>query len=154
LIDHRKPNGEDRKSQIVHSHSISIDSRRSPAMDAVADNGSPSSHRPAQSRPAAADQAGADGVAADPQARCRHDLIRAQCWECRSRRAKLPGRVAVTSGGTVFHVAEDCQALHDGWRKTSRRGGSLSDLTWVPTGNALAEGRGSCVECCAHLDPT
>jgi hypothetical protein len=121
-------------------------------LDAVAQNGPRTT--PQQAR----DSSTRDSVdrerAADPQARCVHDLIRAQCWECRSQRAKLPDRVAVTSGGSVFHLADHCEALNDGWRQISRRGGTPSELVWVPTADALAEGRGGCEVCCAHLDLT
>jgi hypothetical protein len=87
----------------------------------------------------------------EPDGRCRHDLIIDQCWECRSRPDGLPGRVAVTSGGSVFHVAAGCAALHDGWRQVDRRGGTPSDLRWVPIADALATGRGGCEVCCAKL---
>ena len=64
--------------------------------------------------------------------RCRHDLLRDECRECRPRRPDLPASVAITSAGTVFHLVDHCQALGDGWRHVSRRGGTPSDLTWVP----------------------
>ena len=85
-------------------------------------------------------------------ARCRHDLLHDECWDCRPRGPGLPASVAITSGGVVFHLVDQCQALQDGWRHVSRRGGTPSDLTWVPLADALAAGRGGCEVCCAHLD--
>jgi ribonuclease HI len=93
-----------------------------------------------------------DQSAVDLQARCVHDLVRNQCWECRPGRTKLPDRVAITSGGSVFHLAEHCEALHDGWRQISRQGKTPSDLSWIPIADALTAGRGGCEVCCAHLD--
>ncbi|WP_305787876.1 hypothetical protein [Symbioplanes lichenis] len=81
--------------------------------------------------------------------RCIHDLITRQCWQCRPSAAPRPERVAITSGGAVFHLSEGCAALHDGWRRLERRGGVRSDLTWVPTVDAIAAGRGACEICCA-----
>jgi len=84
--------------------------------------------------------------------RCVHDLITRQCWQCRPSAGTRPDRVAVTSGGAVFHLSEGCTALHDGWRYIERRGGVRSELTWVPTVDALAAGRGACEVCCAGRD--
>jgi ribonuclease HI len=64
------------------------------------------------------------------------------------RRSGLPDRVAITSGGAVFHLVDHCQGPRDGWR----RGGTAGHLTWVPLAEALAAGRGGCEVCCAHLD--
>jgi hypothetical protein len=93
---------------------------------------------------------GSSGSLAD--CRSKHDLVAAQCSGCRPGRGGLPARVAITSGGSVFHTVEQCEALHMGWRQVSRRGGSISDLRWVPITNALTEGRGGCEVCCAHLN--
>jgi hypothetical protein len=84
--------------------------------------------------------------------RCVHDLITLQCWQCRPSAGTRPERVAVTSGGAVFHLSEGCAALHDGWRRIERRGGVRSDLTWVPIVDAVAAGRGACEVCCAGRD--
>lgn len=85
-------------------------------------------------------------------ARCVHELVVDQCWECRPRRAQdLPARVAITRAGAVFHILEACSALHDGWRQVDRRGAVRGDLIWVPTADALAAGRGACEVCCADL---
>lgn len=91
-------------------------------------------------------------ITAAPETRCVHDLFLDQCWTCRPTRVQLPERVAVTSGGAVFHIADHCAALHDGWRSVKRRGGRPGDLAWIPIADALAEGRGGCEVCCAHLD--
>jgi hypothetical protein len=93
-------------------------------------------------------------AAVEPLARCVHDLVRNECIDCRPVRPGLPARVAITSGGAVFHIAKQCEGLHDGWRRLSRSGGTPSDLVWVPIADALAAGRGSCEKCCAHLDLT
>ncbi|MFI5911391.1 hypothetical protein [Dactylosporangium sp. NPDC051541] len=45
--------------------------------------------------------------------RCVHDLILDQCWRCRPRPTGFPARVAITSGGAVFHLSEGCRALHE-----------------------------------------
>jgi ribonuclease HI len=84
--------------------------------------------------------------------RCVHDLIIRQCWQCRPSASMRPERVAVTSGGAVFHLSEDCTALNDGWRRIERRGGVRSDLTWVPTVDAITAGRGACEICCVGHD--
>jgi ribonuclease HI len=81
--------------------------------------------------------------------RCIHDLVTRQCWQCRPKVGTVPDRVAVTAGGRVFHLSEACIALHDGWRYIERRGGDRAELTWVPTVDALAAGRGACEVCCA-----
>jgi ribonuclease HI len=85
-------------------------------------------------------------------ARCVHDLITSQCWQCRPKAGDRPDRVAITSGGAVFHLSEACRALRDGWRHVERRGGIRSDLTWVPTVDALTAGREQCEVCCAGRD--
>lgn len=82
------------------------------------------------------------------EARCLHDLVTRQCWQCRPTSTTLPNRVKVTSGGLVFHLDEGCAALHGGWRKVERRGGLRSDLTTIPTADALAKGLGACESCC------
>nr|WP_197688121.1 MULTISPECIES: hypothetical protein [unclassified Actinoplanes] len=84
--------------------------------------------------------------------RCVHDLVTRQCWQCRPSASTRPQRVAVTSGGAVFHLSGGCAALNDGWRRIERRGGVRSDLTWVPTVDAIAAGRGTCEVCCAGHD--
>jgi hypothetical protein len=84
--------------------------------------------------------------------RCVHELVTRQCWQCRPKAGTRPDRVAVTSGGAVFHLSEGCTALHDGWRSIERRGGVRSELTWVATVDALATGRGACEVCCAGRD--
>ncbi|GAA4599199.1 hypothetical protein GCM10023107_47610 [Actinoplanes octamycinicus] len=84
--------------------------------------------------------------------RCVHDLITRQCWQCRPSAGTRPERVAVTSGGSVFHLSEGCAALNHGWRRIERRGGVQSDLTWVPTVDAITAGRGACEVCCAGRD--
>jgi hypothetical protein len=90
-------------------------------------------------------------AASDPLARCIHDLVRNECVDCRPARPGLPARVAMTSGGAVFHISQQCEGLHDGWRLLSRSGRTPSDLVWVPIADALASGRGSCEKCCGHL---
>ena len=84
--------------------------------------------------------------------RCVHDLVTRQCWQCRPSAGTRPERVAVTSGGAVFHLSEGCTALNDGWRRIERSGGVRSDLTWVPTIDAITAGRGACEVCCAGRD--
>jgi ribonuclease HI len=81
--------------------------------------------------------------------RCVHDLITRQCWQCRPKFSSIPDRVAVTAGGAVYHLSEDCGALRDGCRSIERRGGVRAELNWVPTVDALAAGRGACEVCCA-----
>ncbi|MEV6631577.1 hypothetical protein AB0M54_12580 [Actinoplanes sp. NPDC051470] len=84
--------------------------------------------------------------------RCVHDLVTRQCWQCRPLAGTRPERVAVTSGGAVFHLSQGCTALNDGWRRIERSGGVRSDLTWVPTVDAITAGRGACEVCCAGRD--
>lgn len=86
-------------------------------------------------------------------ARCVHDLVIRQCWQCRPKAGANPNRVAITHGGAVFHIHEGCAALHRGWQRVEWRGGAPDDLRWVSTVDALAAGRGACRNCCAALPP-
>jgi ribonuclease HI len=106
---------------------------------------------PDQARAVALAREELDEAVRDRDARCLHDLVRNQCWQCRPRSGNLPDRVKVTSGGSVFHLSEGCAALHDGWRQLERRGGIRSDLTSIPTVDALARGLGACEDCCRGL---
>jgi hypothetical protein len=85
------------------------------------------------------------------ETRCRHDLVTDQCWQCRPTATALPARVKVTAGGRVFHLDASCTALHDGWRKLERHGGTRSELRSVPSADALAQGLGACEVCCHGL---
>ncbi|WP_073257319.1 hypothetical protein [Cryptosporangium aurantiacum] len=85
--------------------------------------------------------------------RCIHDLPISQCADCRAQALGYPRRVAITAGGSVFHLDANCDGLRDGQGSVRRRGGVPADLTWVPIGEVFSKGRGSCKRCCSHLPP-
>jgi len=72
-------------------------------LDAIARGGPPATGDPPVVQPAV-----------DPRHAAYTTSSAKQCWECRSARTKPPDRVAITSGGVVFHLDEQCEALHDG----------------------------------------
>lgn len=86
------------------------------------------------------------------ETRCVHDLPTGQCSDCRLTAAGLPRRVAMTRGGTVYHLSAGCRALHEGWNSVVRKGGTPAELEWLPLVDAHATGRGACLVCCSRLD--
>ncbi|MFP3986385.1 hypothetical protein U9R90_02560 [Streptomyces sp. E11-3] len=86
--------------------------------------------------------------------RCAHELVVGQCTECAPVPRGLVARVYVTSGGSVFHRATNCEALHDGQRKARRFGRDNHVPQQIGVSVALAEGRGACIPCFPDFRPS
>ena len=84
---------------------------------------------------------------------CRHGLVVDFCAYCRAAAQGLPRWVLVTGAGAVYHVRNDCDALHAGWARARRFGKEATALRRVDAVEARALGLEACSECCAHLYP-
>ncbi|MFI8854789.1 hypothetical protein ACIGW3_31920 [Streptomyces sp. NPDC053499] len=75
-----------------------------------------------------------------------------QCDHCRSARSKLPLRVYVTKGGSVYHRTPRCEGLKDGQRYARWKGQDVHDIESVPRSDVQAK-LGACEICRPDTPP-